>query len=38
MAERYRKKGQAQGEYNVLHRGSELSDLLQAAIVAETHE
>ena len=38
MAESHRKKGKAQSEYNVLHRGSELSDLLQAAIVAETHE
>jgi hypothetical protein len=38
MAERYRKNGQAQGEHNVLNRGGELDDLLQAAIVAETHE
>jgi hypothetical protein len=38
MAERYRKNGQAQGEHNVLYRGGELGDLLQAAIVAETHE
>ena len=38
MAESHRKKGKAQSEYNVLHRGGKLSDLLQAAIVAETHE
>ena len=38
VTERYRKDGHAQGEHDVLHRGGEVGDLLQAAIVAETHE